>query len=547
MNIGIVQHNPMLGDFAGNSATLLAQVAKAAAQGAALCVAPGWALCGGGAGNLLQRNVFAQANQEALPAFAKAHAAKGLPPVLLGVAIAAHGAAAERQHAAVLVENGTYTVVARQCFTPHGAGEQASRILVPGEPCGLVRVGGHRFAVLLGEASLLESFPEEESLLCDCLQHHRVAGICILGALPYRHFRREKVMKNAASMAQRHGTSVFLANLAGGTDSNVFYGGSFACNAKGQLLALAPLFQEAVVQAKGEATPLQGEAAVLAGREEALWQALVTGTRDFVRKCGLTRVVLGLSGGMDSALVAAIAAEALGPENVMGLLLPSPYSSQGSIDHSLELAANVGIATHTVPIEPVLDAARHTMEAAFPPGLTGLAGENIQARIRGMLLMAYANQFGAMLLNTSNKSESAVGYSTLYGDSCGGLGVIADVYKTETYALARWLNARNGKEVIPSVILQKAPSAELRPDQKDSDSLPPYEVLDKVLYLLVEEGKSRAEVVAAGFDSAVVNEVRRLMDGSEFKRRQTPPALHVSAQPFGPEQQLPLAMRAMCK
>ena len=503
MNIGIVQHNPMLGDFAGNSAMLLAQVAKAAAQ--------------------------------------------GLPPVLLGVALAAHGEAAERQHAAVLVEHGACTMVARQRYAPQGVAEQGSRILPPGEPCGLVRVGGHRFAVMLGEASLLESLPEEESLLCDCLQQHRVAGICILGALPYRHFRREQIMKNAASMAQRHGTAVFLANLAGGTDSNVFYGGSFACNAKGQLLALAPLFEEAVVLAQSDAPPLQGEAAVVPGREEALWQALVTGTRDFVRKCGLTRVVLGLSGGMDSALVAAIAAEALGPENVMGLLLPSPYSSQGSIDHSLELAANVGITTCTMPLEPVLHAARHTMEAAFPPGLTGLAGENIQARIRGMLLMAYANQFGAMLLNTSNKSESAVGYSTLYGDSCGGLGVIADVYKTETYALARWLNARNGREVIPSAILEKAPSAELRPDQKDSDSLPPYEVLDKVLYLLVEEGKSRAEVVAAGFDHAVVNEVRRLMDGSEFKRRQTPPALHVSVRPFGPEQQLPLAMKAMCK
>ena len=546
MNIGIVQHNPMLGDFAGNSATLLVQVAKAAAQGAALCVAPGWALCGGGVGNVLQRNVFAEANQEALPAFAKAHASKGLPPVLLGVALAPQGEGGERQHAAVLVENGGYTVVARQCFTPSGAA-QNSRALVPGEPCGLVRVGGHRFAVMLGEASLLESFSEEESLLCDCLQHHRVAGICIVGALPYRHLRREEVMKNVASMAQRHGTAVFLANLAGGTDSNVFYGGSFACNGKGQLLAVAPLFEEAVVLAEADATPLQGQAAVAPSREEALWQALVTGTRDFVHKCGLSHVVLGLSGGMDSALVAAIAAEALGSEHVMGLLLPSPYSSQGSIDHSLQLAANVGIATRTVPIEPVLHAAEHTMAAAFPPGLTGLAGENIQARIRGVLLMAYANQFGAMLLNTSNKSEVAVGYSTLYGDSCGGLGVIADVYKTETYALARWLNARNGKEVIPSVILEKAPSAELRPDQKDSDSLPAYGVLDKVLYLLVEEGKSRAEVVAAGFESAMVNEVRRLMDGAEFKRRQMPPALFVSARPFGAEWQLPLAMKAMCK
>jgi NAD+ synthase/NAD+ synthase (glutamine-hydrolysing) len=274
-----------------------------------------------------------------------------------------------------------------------------------------------------------------------------------------------------------------------------------------------------------------------------VWRALVLGTRDYARKCGFTRVVLGLSGGIDSALTAAIAAEALGPAQVLGVLMPSPYSSRGSIDDSLELAANLGIETLTLPIEPAMLAMELTLASTFAGTARDVTEENIQARIRGNLLMALSNKRGALLLTTGNKSELAVGYCTLYGDMSGGLGVIADVPKTMVYRVSRWLNDREPRAIIPTAVLTKAPSAELRPDQTDQDSLPPYDILDDILQRHIEHHEPAATIIAAGFDATTVHRVLRLVRGAEFKRKQAAPGLKVTDRAFGTGWRMPIAAR----
>ena len=277
--------------------------------------------------------------------------------------------------------------------------------------------------------------------------------------------------------------------------------------------------------------------------ESEVWRALVLGTRDYARKCGFSKAVLGLSGGIDSALTAAIAAEALGAANVLGVLMPSPFSSQGSIDDSLALATNLRIDTLTLPIEPAMQAMEGTLHDAFAGTARDVTEENIQARIRGNLLMGLSNKRGALLLTTGNKSELAVGYCTLYGDMSGGLGVIADVPKTMVYRVSRWLNEREGRVIIPEPVLTKAPSAELRPNQTDQDSLPPYDVLDEILRLHIERHEPASAIVAAGFDAATVQRVLKLVRIAEFKRKQAAPGLKVTDRAFGTGWRMPIAAR----
>jgi NAD+ synthase/NAD+ synthase (glutamine-hydrolysing) len=274
-----------------------------------------------------------------------------------------------------------------------------------------------------------------------------------------------------------------------------------------------------------------------------VWHALVLGTRDYARKCGFTRAVLGLSGGVDSALTAAIAVDALGADNVLGVLMPSPFSSRGSIDDSMDLARRLGIPTLTLPIEPAMRAFDETLRDAFAGTSRDVTEENIQARIRGNQLMALSNKRCALLLTTGNKSELAVGYCTLYGDMSGGLAVIADVPKTMVYRVARWLNQSTTSPVIPEVILTKAPSAELRPNQTDQDSLPPYDVLDEILQRHIERHEPAGEIIAAGFDAATVHRVLRLVRGAEFKRKQAAPGLKVTDRAFGTGWRMPIAAR----
>jgi NAD+ synthase/NAD+ synthase (glutamine-hydrolysing) len=344
------------------------------------------------------------------------------------------------------------------------------------------------------------------------------------------------------SMARRHRVPLVYVNQFGGNDDLVFDGRSCGFDADGAPIARGASFEADVVvcdvSGRGSVEPPDD-----LEPESEVWRALVLGTHDYTHKCGFARVVLGLSGGIDSALTAAIAAEALGPANVLGVLMPSPFSSQGSIDDSQALAAHLGIDTLTLPIEPAVTAMEHTLRDAFEGTPRGVAEENIQARIRGNLLMALSNKHGSLLLTTGNKSELAVGYCTLYGDMSGGLGVIADVPKTMVYRVARWLNAREGREVIPESTLTKAPSAELRPNQTDQDSLPPYDVLDAILERHIERHEPASTIVAAGFDAATVHRVLRLVRNAEFKRKQAAPGLKVTDRAFGTGWRMPIAAR----
>jgi NAD+ synthase/NAD+ synthase (glutamine-hydrolysing) len=344
------------------------------------------------------------------------------------------------------------------------------------------------------------------------------------------------------AMARKHRIPVLYVNQYGGNDDLIFDGRSCAFDADGAPTARGRSFDRDVVICDLDApTPIAPASDV--GHESEIWHALVLGTRDYVRKCGFRDVVLGLSGGIDSALTAAIAAAAVGPEHVFGVLMPSPYSSEGSVADARTLAANLGIATITLPIESAMRAFDSILSDAFADRSCGVAKENIQARIRGTLLMALSNQRGALLLTTGNKSELSVGYCTLYGDMNGGLAVIADVPKTMVYRVARWRNQSVERPLIPESSLTKAPSAELRPNQTDQDSLPPYDVLDEILKRYIEQHWRAAAIVAESFDATTVARVLSLVRAAEFKRKQAAPGLKVTDRAFGTGWRMPIAAK----
>jgi NAD+ synthetase len=342
-----------------------------------------------------------------------------------------------------------------------------------------------------------------------------------------------------ASVARKTRRPVLLCNTVGGNDELIFDGNSMAFNAAGELIARAKSFEEDfVVVDTGNGAAIAPPAVA---EEENIYKALVLGLRDYMQKCGFKSAVLGLSGGIDSALVACLAVEALGAKNVRVVSLPSQYSSQGSLDDARVLAQRLGIAYDVIPIEPPFASVRQQLQTVFTGRPEDTTEENIQARLRGVVLMALSNKFGSLVLTTGNKSELAVGYCTLYGDMCGGLAVISDVPKTMVYRLARWINRE--RELIPASSITKPPSAELRPNQTDQDSLPPYEILDAILEHSVVETKSLAEIVALGFREADVRRVIHLIELNEYKRRQAAPGLKVTTKAFGVGRRIPIAQR----
>ncbi len=372
-----------------------------------------------------------------------------------------------------------------------------------------------------------------------------------LSSSPFWHGKRAIRRQMLAAIARRDGVPLLMCNQVGGNDSLIFDGSSLAFNARGELIAQAASFKEglvvidlnAPVEIPFDAPELDSPGS--AAEEDdtaAAYHALVLGTRDYVRKCGFRKVLVGLSGGIDSALVAAIAKDALGAENVLGVGMPSPYSSTGSIDDSRRLAANLGIKYEVIGISGLFDAYTRALEPQFAGMKIDTTEENIQSRIRGGLLMALSNKFSALVLTTGNKSEMAVGYCTLYGDMVGALAVIGDLVKTRVYAVCRWLN--RDREVIPLAILEKPPSAELRPDQKDTDSLPPYEVLDPILEAYVERYETPERIAEAhGFPLELVQQVVRLVERSEYKRQQAAPVLKVTSKSFGMGRRFPIAVK----
>jgi NAD+ synthase/NAD+ synthase (glutamine-hydrolysing) len=545
MKIALLQINPTVGDLAGNARLVLDALAEANQAGAELAVTPELALVGYLPRDLLLSGGFVARSWRALAALAKDAAA--LPPVLVGVP--EPNASDEGRplfNSAVLLHDGIADQRFRKALLPTYDVFDEDRYFEPFHGPQTLDLNGRRLGISICEDIWNDrDFWKRRRYHHDPIEELVRAGadaIINLSASPFtagKHARREEML---GSMAHRHRVPVLYVNQYGGNDDLVFDGRSCSFGPDGAATGRARSFERDVLICDLErTTPIAPANDVLP--ESEIWRALVLGTRDYVTKCGFRTAVLGLSGGIDSALTAAIAVEALGPGNVLGVLMPSPFSSRGSIDDAQQLARNLAIETMTLPIEGVMRAYNQALADAFSDQDCGVAKENIQARIRGALLMALSNSRGSLLLTTGNKSELSVGYCTLYGDMSGGLAVIADVPKTMVYRVAAWRNQSAGRAVIPASSLTKAPSAELRPNQTDQDTLPPYEVLDDILERHIERHQPAEEIIAAGFEASTVTRVLRLVRAAEFKRKQAAPGLKVTDRAFGTGWRMPIAAR----
>jgi len=545
MKIALLQVNPTVGDVAGNARRILEALREAAAKGADLAAAPELALVGYLPRDLLLNPGFVARSWEALDSLARD--AADLPPVLVGLPEPNPSDTGRPLfNSAVLLRGGRVDERFRKALLPTYDVFDEDRYFEPFHGPQVLDLAGHRVGISICEDIWNDrDFWKRRRYHHDPIEELIRAGATIVlnvSASPFtagKHRRREEML---GSMAAKHRIPIAYVNQFGGNDDLVFDGRSCMFNSDGAVFARGRAFEADVVVCDVDDPRPIAPASDL-GVESEIWRALVLGTRDYACKCGFSSVVLGLSGGIDSALTAAIAAEALGANRVLGVLMPSPYSSQGSLDDAHELARNLCIETMTLPIETLMRAFDGTLRAQLGAELPGVAQENIQARIRGNLLMALSNTRGSLLLTTGNKSELSVGYCTLYGDMSGGLAVIADVPKTMVYRVSRWRNESAGRPIIPEATLTKAPSAELRPNQTDQDSLPPYDVLDDILQRHVERHQTAEEIVAAGFERATVERVLRLVRMAEFKRKQAAPGLKVTDRAFGTGWRMPIAAK----
>lgn len=547
MKIGVLQLNPVVGDLDGNAAKIAGAVRRAAAEGADFCLTSELALTGYPPRDLLLYEGFVERAGTVARGLAR-ELADTVPLLLGSVGKNESGQGKPVCNCALWCESGrvrkvvcksllpTYDVFDEaRYFEPASAGDPESNIVT--------FAGGTIGVTICEDAWNDKDYWDDRTYARDPLETIGRYGpdlIVNLSASPLFLGKQSLREDMLGAVAKKYDAPLIYANQTGGNDDLVFDGRSCAFGPDGALVARAPGFAEAVMVvdlARGNTVAADDFSC-----EAETWRALVTGTRDYVEKSGFTKAVIGLSGGIDSAVTAVVAAEALGRENVTCVLMPSPYSSQGSVDDSLELAERLGVKTLTLPIEPVMDAFTETLSEAFAGRAPDTTEENIQSRIRGNLLMALSNKFGALLLTTGNKSELAVGYCTIYGDMSGGFAVISDVDKTGVFALARWYNEHVGPH-IPEAIISKPPSAELRPDQEDQDSLPPYDVLDAILALHVEHHQSRRQIVDAGFEPDTVDRILDLVRFAEFKRRQAAPGIKLTARSFGTGWRMPLACK----
>ncbi|MCH7916755.1 MAG: NAD+ synthase [Planctomycetes bacterium] len=540
MRIGLAQINTTVGDFQGNLYKMIESWQQAREQGVELLVFPELAICGYPPEDLLHKPHFLQANRTALQALASA-----CPDIVLVVGFA-DGQEHKAYNAAAILREGEIDQIYRKGRLPNFSVFDESRYFVTGLEPVVIEVGSIRVVPTicydLWNVSWLEKWLE------------RVGSFDLLLNISASPFDMGKIRKREA-VIRRYGeefaTPLAYCNLVGGQDELVFDGRSMLADASGRVVLRAAPFEEdlliadIVVPAKGPAslTPISHPAKRCEDQLDEVYSALLLGTRDYVRKNGFSNILVGLSGGIDSALTAAIAVAALGPDQVVGITMPSKFNSSETLADASLLAENLGITLQTLPIGAVLDHFNETLARVPGWDAGGIAYENLQARIRGTLLMSLSNQLGAMVLTTGNKSETSVGYSTLYGDSAGGFAVIKDVPKTLVYRLARYVNERAGKAVIPETTITRAPSAELRPDQKDSDSLPDYEVLDEIIRGYVERDESAAQLVESGLPEEEVNRVIRLIDRNEYKRRQSPPGVRITNKAFGKDRRLPITNR----
>lgn len=566
LRVATCQLDTVVGDLDGNVDAVLAALAEAEAHGCDLAVFPELTLTGYPPEDLLLRPAFVEANLAALERVAAA------TRNCVAVVGFVDGGDALGNAAAICAGGRVHGVVRKQLLPNYGPFDERRYFEPGGVDQPLFEIAGVPVGVTICEDAWAPAGPIA-----------RAAGggahvVLVLNASPYHRGKASDRERMIATRAADAGAAIVYANLVGGQDELIFDGGSFVVDAEGSLVARSPQFREHLAVAELEIRPVYRKRLVdprhgpavatlpvvpvtpVAGERPAasdatnvvtapldpvgeVYLALTLATRDYVRKNGFTDVVIGLSGGVDSSLVAAIAADALGADHVHGVLMPSRYSSDHSVADAVALAAALGIDARTIPIDEAHRAFESMLAPSFADRDADLTEENLQSRLRGVTLMALSNKFGWLVLTTSNKSESAVGYATLYGDTAGAFSVIKDVPKLLVYELCRWRNARDGVPVIPESVLTKPPSAELRPDQRDDQSLPPYEVLDPIIEGFVDEDRSVDELVAAGFDRAVVERIARLVVLAEYKRRQTAPGARISTKAFGKDRRLPITNR----
>ncbi len=544
MKIALAQINPTVGDFTGNLDKIASVSRRAADQGARITVFSELAICGYPPADFLEKPSFLTRCRAAVDELAAA--TRELPTaVLAGVALPAPaGAGKPAVNAAVLLDRGRLLLEQHKHLLPFYDVFDEQRYFCPARSQQVIELDGVRLAITICEDAWNDkSFWPRRLYSIDPMEELMAQHPALhinLSSSPFWHSKRELRRQMLAAIARRDRIPVLMCNQVGGNDSLIFDGSSLALNGRGELIAQAASFAEdLVIVDPCHAEPLPEPPS---DDTEAAYQALVLGTRDYLHKCGFRQAVIALSGGIDSALVVAIAAEALGPENVLAVGMPSPYSSQGSIDDSRRLASNLGIRFELISITDLFRGFTQALSPLFAGRAEDITEENIQPRIRGTLLMALSNKLNALVLTTGNKSEMAVGYCTLYGDMVGALAVIGDLVKTRVYAVCRWLN-RN-REVIPTAILEKPPSAELRPGQMDTDSLPPYEVLDPILEAYVERYETPEHISAAhGYPLDLVRQVVRLVERSEYKRQQAAPVLKVTSKSFGLGRRFPIAVK----
>jgi NAD+ synthetase len=561
---GIAQLNSVIGDIVGNSDRLLCAVQKLAAQDVQLVLTPELSICGYPPRDLLMNHQFVRDVETAI-----AKLAQKLPPdiaVIVGTVsqnpLTDNAGGKPLFNSAALLLGGevkqvfhkrllpTYDVFDEDRYFAVGNGSQIFTLkLKDGRS---LRIGVTICEDIWNNEVFWAKRNYADDPVAELTQNNQIDLLLNLSASPYavgKQNLREAMLSHSAIA---HNLPLIYANQVGANDDLIFDGRSMAFNAQGEIIARGKGFAEDLLVINFEQVEHDFVSPKYESDETEIFTALVLGVRDYVRKCRFQKVVIGLSGGIDSALVAAIATEAIGKENVLGVLMPSPYSSEHSITDAIALANNLGISTQTIPIQPMMVAFESSLANLFAGKDSDVTEENLQSRIRGSLLMAISNKFGHLLLSTGNKSEVSVGYCTLYGDMNGGLAAIADVPKTRVFSICEWLNRTNSplsikkevSQVIPINIITKPPSAELKPDQLDQDSLPPYDILDDILHKLINQHLSTSEIVATGHDQAIVDRVVRLVKIAEFKRRQAAPVLKISDRAFGSGWRMPIASKS---
>jgi NAD+ synthetase len=546
VKIALAQIDPTVADFRGNTARILQYVRDAEERGADLVVFPELCICGYPTGDLVEKPSFIKLAMAAAEDIARqATTGKSISVICGSLVPSPPGSGKRVSNAAVLMQNGEVTFTQRKMLLPFYDVFDEQRYFAPAEGQHVVKIGAERVALTICEDAWNDKgYWKQRLYTVDPVDEQVRQGatmILNISASPFWQGKREQRAEMLAAAARHHKLPILMVNQVGGNDSLIFDGTSLALNARGETIAQGRSFAEDLVMVDMAAGAGDIRKTV-EGDDAATYASLVLGTRDYIRKCGFRQALIGLSGGIDSALVAAIAVDALGKENVFGVGMPSPYSSPGSIDDSRALASNLGIRYETIRIDGIFSQFTDALAPLFAGLAPDLTEENIQSRIRGTLLMALSNKLGALVLTTGNKSEMAVGYCTLYGDMVGALAVIGDLVKTRVYALTRYVNRE--REVIPRAILEKPPSAELRPGQLDTDSLPPYEVLDPLVEAYVERYMPMQAIAdQQGLELSLVQRVVKLIEQSEYKRQQAAPVLKVTAKSFGSGRRFPIAVK----